>query len=147
MDELGRKAEKILEELGCSQSAILSLALVTSAEMTDLNLAYRGKPSPTNVLSFSQREGPTSGFRPELLGDVVICTDVAAEDAVTLGYSNDEMMVYLLIHGILHLVGYDHDLQQDESVMSSKLEHIFQQFFPQDTATDFSYGEIHGEKD
>lgn len=131
MDELGRKARKILEELGCDQSAILSVALVTSSEMADLNLAYRDKHGPTNVLSFSQMEGLTSGFRSELLGDVVICVDVAEDDAAALGYSNDEMIVYLLIHGILHLVGYDHGVQQDETVMASKLESIFQQLFPQ----------------
>jgi probable rRNA maturation factor len=101
--------------------------------MADLNLKYRGKQSPTNVLSFSQLEGPASEFRVELLGDVVLCTDVAADDAVALGYSNDEMLVYLLIHGILHVVGYDHSLPQDESAMSSKLEEIFQEFFPRDT--------------
>ncbi|MEI8182983.1 MAG: rRNA maturation RNase YbeY [Desulfomonile sp.] len=131
--ELGKKAERILGQLGCSHSAVLSIALVHSDEMADLNLKYRGKQSPTNVLSFSQLEGPASEFRVELLGDVVLCTDVAADDAVALGYSNDEMLVYLLIHGILHVVGYDHSLPQDESAMSSKLEEIFQEFFPRDT--------------
>ena len=61
---------------------------------------------------------------------MVICTDVAFEDALALGYSNAEMIVYLLIHGILHLVGYDHGFTRDESAMSARLEEIFQMFFP-----------------
>ena len=130
LDELRRKTEKILEELGCSTAAVISIVLVNSPEIASLNLNYRGKEGPTNVLSFSQLEGETAGLQTKVLGDVVICTDVAFEDALALGYSNAEMIVYLLIHGILHLVGYDHGFTRDESVMSARLEEIFQMFFP-----------------
>lgn len=95
--------------------------------MAELNFKYRGKEGPTNVLSFSQIEGDHPGAHPGLLGDVVICTDRAADDAVDLGYSEDEMVLYLLIHGILHLVGYDHAVPLEAEAMEAKVERIFRQ--------------------
>ena len=110
---------------------MLSLVLVDSAEMTELNRKYRGKDYPTNVLSFSQVEGETTAAQPHLLGDVVICTDRAADDAKELGYTEDEMVVYLLIHGILHLVGFVHDEPQDAAAMHERVNGIFDEFYPQ----------------
>lgn len=95
--------------------------------MADLNFKYRGKEGPTNVLSFSQIEGDRPGAQPDLLGDVVICTDRAADDAKELGYSEDEMVLYLLIHGILHLVGFDHAVPPEAEAMEAKVERIFWQ--------------------
>ncbi len=125
-----KKTEKILEDLGCSASAALSIVLVSSAEMAELNVTYRGKHGPTNVLSFSQQEGTDRAPQSDLLGDVVICADVAAEDAAELGYSNEEMVIYLLIHGILHLAGYEHERLHDAAEMQKRVESIFQWFFP-----------------
>jgi len=102
----------------------VSIALVDAVEMADLNHRYRGKEGTTNVLSFSQREGEKVGDQ-DLLGDVVICTDRAADDAVELGYSNEEMVLYLLIHGILHLSGYDHHRPEEAAVMAERVEDIF----------------------
>ena len=99
--------------------------------MARLNLQYRGKDYPTNVLAFSQAEGETAAAQPQLLGDVVICTDRAADDAKELGYTEDEMVTYLLIHGILHLVGYVHDLPQDAETMHEQVNRIFGEFYPQ----------------
>jgi len=98
--------------------------------MADLNHRYRGKEGPTNVLSFSQREGDQVGAGADLLGDVVICADVASDDAAKLGYTEEEMSLYLLIHGILHLVGYDHSEPLDAEVMQSRVESIFQELVP-----------------
>jgi probable rRNA maturation factor len=114
--------------LGCNPSVILSLVLVDAAEMSELNDKYRGKKEPTNVLSFSQTEGQYSGLQRDLLGDVVICTDRAADDASELGYTNSEMVLYLLIHGILHLVGYDHSQPVEARAMQAEVERIFQEF-------------------
>jgi probable rRNA maturation factor len=100
--------------------------------MAELNARFRGKAGPTNVLSFSQLEGESISLpNGNLLGDVVICTDVAASDAERLGYSLEEMMVYLLIHGILHIVGYSHDSATQLSSMESEVERIFQKIFPE----------------
>ncbi len=98
--------------------------------MAELNLKYRGREGPTNVLSFSQLEGVSPPGK-NLLGDVVICADRAADDAVELGYTEDQMVLYLLIHGILHLLGHAHDLIEDERDMSAKVEEIFRGFYPE----------------
>jgi probable rRNA maturation factor len=127
-DDLRKKTEQILEGLGCNSSVILSLVLVDAAEMSDLNYKYRGKKEPTNVLSFSQTEGNYAKLHPDLMGDVVICTDRAADDAVELGYTNTEMVLYLLIHGILHLAGYEHSQPLEAGLMQEKVERIFQAF-------------------
>ncbi len=78
-----------------------------------------------NVLSFSQTEGEPTGLQPDLIGDVVICTDRAADDAATLGYTDTEMILYLLIHGILHLVGYDHSRSIEAEAMQAEVDRIF----------------------
>ncbi len=106
---------------------------VDAAEMAELNYKYRGKEGPTNVLSFSQIEGERVGAE-NILGDVVICTDKAVEDGDDLGYSVDEMILYLLIHGILHLSGYIHEQPTDEAKMTALVESIFQKFYPSEPA-------------
>lgn len=84
------------------------------------------------MLSFSQLEGESISLPNEnLLGDVVICTDVAASDAERLGYSYEEMTIYLLIHGIFHIVGYGHDSASQASSMENEVERIFKQIFPE----------------
>jgi len=98
--------------------------------MAELNLKYRGREGPTNVLSFSQLEGSASPQK-NLLGDVVICADRAVDDAVELGYTEDQMVLYLLIHGILHLLGHSHDFSEDEKAMSARVEEIFRGFYPE----------------
>ncbi len=129
-EELQKKTARILEDLGCEPDSIISITLVDSIKMAELNLKYRGREGPTNVLSFSQLEGVSPPGK-NLLGDVVICADRAADDAVELGYTEDQMVLYLLIHGILHLLGHAHDLIEDERDMSAKVEEIFRGFYPE----------------
>jgi probable rRNA maturation factor len=127
-DDLRKKTARILEGLGCKPSVILSLVLVDADEMSGLNYKYRGRKEPTNVLSFSQVEGPHVGPQLDLLGDVVICTDRAADDAAQLGYTDSEMILYLLIHGILHLAGYDHSQPLEAEEMQAEVDRIFEKF-------------------
>ncbi len=75
----------------------------------DLNRTYRNKDKATNVLSFPMQEGAFSDITPGLLGDVVISLDTAAREASEAGITVDERMSQLLIHGILHLLGFDHE--------------------------------------
>lgn len=118
--------ELTLKELGCSESTKVSAIIVDSEKMAELNFKYRGKEGPTNVLSFSQVEAGQVSADPDMLGDVVICSDRVKKDADELGYSYDEMLLYLTIHGLLHLVGYTHDSPWDASEMEDRVESIFQ---------------------
>lgn len=79
----------------------LSILLTGNEEMRVLNRDYRGKDSPTDVLSFPMDDDC-------LLGDIVISTEKAAAQAIEFGVTVDEEMARLLVHGILHLAGYDH---------------------------------------
>ena len=85
------------------------------AQVRELNRTYRGKDRPTNVLSFPMQEGDFSDITPGLLGDVVISLDTARTEAIKAGISTDERMSQLLIHGILHLMGFDHELGEDQA--------------------------------
>ena len=90
------------------------------AQVRELNRAYRGKDAPTNVLSFPMQEGEFSDITPGLLGDVVISFDTARAEARAAGISTDERMSQLLIHGILHLIGFDHELGETQALEMEK---------------------------
>lgn len=95
--------------------------------MTDLNRQYRNRQGPTNVLAFSMRDGDFGHLHPELLGDVVISTDTAAREAEELGVSLDQRLDFLLVHGVLHLFGYDHERgEAAEAEMEAKTEELFE---------------------
>jgi len=87
----------------------LSIVFVDDQRIQQLNRDYRRKDRPTNVLSFSMREGEFAQVSPELLGDVVISVDTTASEAEKAGISLGAHMTWLLIHGILHLFGFDHE--------------------------------------
>ncbi len=84
-------------------------------------MTYLNHTGPTNVISFPMQEGRFSGITPDLLGDVVISVDTAHREAVNAGMEMVERFNQLLIHGILHLVGYDHvDSEETAAVMDQK---------------------------
>ena len=87
----------------------MSILFVDDQRIQQLNREYRRKDRPTNVLSFSMREGEFAQVSPELLGDVVISVDTTASEAEKAGISLGAHMTWLLIHGILHLFGFDHE--------------------------------------
>lgn len=88
--------------------------------MADLNQRYRGRSGPTNVLAFAMAEGAFSDLRPELLGDVVISVDTLAREARRDGIARKAHLIRLLIHGILHLAGYDHEGSEAEAERMEK---------------------------
>lgn len=100
--------------MGCDNHE-LSIVITDDAQVRDLNRTYRDKDAPTNVLSFPMQEGEFSDITPGLLGDVVISLDTARAEALEAGISTDERMSQLLIHGILHLMGFDHELGEDQA--------------------------------
>lgn len=94
--------------------AELSIALIGDAEMRGLNARYRGKDRPTDVLSFALDATPVPG-QPCLLGDVVISLDTARRQAATRGVPVADEVRVLLAHGVLHLLGYDHERSPAEA--------------------------------
>jgi probable rRNA maturation factor len=110
---LVRSARRLLRGLRLAD-AELSILLVSDAEIRRLNRAWRGKDRATDVLSFAQREG--AGGAPDgLLGDVVISVDTAKRQAAARGATLPREGERLLIHGLLHLLGYDHERSAAEA--------------------------------
>ena len=118
-DRITRQAEKLLAALGESQ-AELSLALVDDATGAALNERWRGGQGATDVLSFPLREGRHARHRGALLGDVVIAVGVARRQARARGQRLDAECLRLLIHGVLHLLGYDHARPEEARAMRAR---------------------------
>ena len=111
----------VLDEMRVNPLSELSIQLVGTDVMTDLHVRFMDEPGPTDVLSFPMdelrpgREGEVP--EPGLLGDIVLCPDVAAAQARTAGHSTHEELLLLTTHGILHLLGYDHAEPEEEKEM------------------------------
>jgi probable rRNA maturation factor len=101
-------ARTILEELNHPDKEI-GILFVDDREIRELNEQYLKRDRPTNVISFPMAQGEFSEINPQLLGDVVISVEAAIREARESGLSLEEEIAFLLIHGILHLLGYDHN--------------------------------------
>ena len=97
----------------------VTIRLVDETESHELNLTYRGKDKPTNVLSFPFEAPP--GMELPLLGDLVICRQVVEQEAVEQGKSPEAHWAHMVVHGTLHLLGYDH-IDDDEAEEMEALE-------------------------
>jgi len=97
-----------LTELGLPDAEV-SLLLVNDAQIQALNRRYLRLDKPTNVLAFSMREGEFSTLHPHLLGDLVISVETARRQMKRFGLDEMKMVILLMVHGILHLVGYEHE--------------------------------------
>ena len=102
--------------------AELSILLVGDDEMRGINSEYRGKDRPTDVISFAMSDGEFPGINKDILGDVVISLDTAKRQAIERGVSFREEVDFLLIHGILHLNGYDHERSELERLRMEEKE-------------------------
>jgi probable rRNA maturation factor len=89
--------------------AELSISFVDDVQIQELNRRYLGRDKPTNVLAFSMREGEFPSLHPQVLGDVIISVDTARRQSNRFGLNEMEMVILLMIHGILHLLGYEHE--------------------------------------
>ncbi len=94
----------------------LSILVVDDKKIMELNSEYRGKKKTTNVLSFPMRDGKPPYISP-LLGDVVISADTTKKEADEAGITFEERFSQLLVHGILHLTGYDHEISEQDALM------------------------------
>jgi rRNA maturation RNase YbeY len=106
--KLQRRAQRLLAALDLADCE-LSLLLADDAEMRALNRDWRGRDRTTDVLAFAQREGPGAGLDRDLLGDVVICLPQAERQARRRGAPLWDELLVLLVHGVLHLIGRDHE--------------------------------------
>ena len=116
---LRSRASRVLRELGHSKSE-LSLALVNDAEIAVLNAEHRGKSVATDVLSFSLVEGKNHEYRGKLLGDVVISVEPAARQARGAHRALRDELARLLVHGTLHLLGWDHEELEEARRMQAE---------------------------
>jgi pyridoxine 5-phosphate synthase len=122
-----RTAEHLLVLTGMAD-AELSILLVDDNQIGELNRSWRRKIGPTNVLAFSLTEGDNSHMAMNLLGDIVISVETAAREAAKEGVSMHSRMQVLLVHGFLHLIGYDHEKSDSETGrMHSKEKELFQE--------------------
>ncbi len=132
---LVRTARHALDALGVSPLAELSVRLVDTVEMERLHTQHMGEPGPTDVLSFAMDEYDLRGSRgvthsqgrawgapdeqgmPGMLGDVVLCPDVAAQQARTAEHATADELDLLCVHGLLHLLGFDHAEPEEHAQM------------------------------
>ncbi|MDR7072789.1 rRNA maturation RNase YbeY [Fictibacillus barbaricus] len=123
--------QKAAEMEGLSTSEV-SVTLVTKERIQEINKEYREKDSVTDVISFAMEEMGEDeieiigGEETRFLGDIIICVDVAEEQAADFGHSMDREMGFLAVHGFLHLLGYDHMNEEDEKRMFGRQEEILE---------------------
>jgi probable rRNA maturation factor len=124
--EVEKAARKILEHLH-SSDAELSVLLTGDEDIREINREYRNIDRPTDVIAFAMREGEFGDVNDDLLGDVVISVETAKrQSAERVGSLMDEV-IFLLIHGILHLHGFDHEGDDAERIrMEEKERDIFE---------------------
>ena len=104
----------------------VSIAFIDDEAISELNLNYRGKAGPTDVLSFALEEGDefvTPPDAPLMLGDIIISAERAKAQADEYGHTLEREIVFLLVHGLLHLAGFDHD-DDNEGSMGALNEEI-----------------------
>ena len=122
-----RWAERMLSALDLG-AAELSIALTNDGEIHELNRVFRQRDRPTDVLAFAMREGALPGESPrpgpEMLGDVVVSVETARRQAVRRGRTLEAEVRVLLAHGLLHLVGYDHETKKEARAMGAKTREL-----------------------
>lgn len=102
-----------------TESAEVTIRIVTTKEMTTLNKRFRYKEGPTNVLSFPFEMPDEVELDIPILGDVVICADIVNKEALDQDKTADAHWAHMVVHGIFHLLGYDHQTDQEANTMES----------------------------
>jgi probable rRNA maturation factor len=117
---------KILKTLDCADKEI-SLSFVDNENIKQLNKQYLGKDQATNVLSFSLQEGEYGDINPQILGDIIISVETAQRDALYGKLTIAQEIDFLIIHGILHLLGYNHEntTKKETKKMQQKEKELF----------------------
>ena len=117
-----RSLKRLLKELGCKDSEV-SLLLVDDDQIREINKNCLQRDRPTNVISFAMTEGAFGDIHPEILGDIILSVETAARDAIACDIDFMDEVEFLLIHGLLHLLGYNHEnVESREAEKMKKLE-------------------------
>lgn len=127
--EMNRLIERVIATAAEQESLAsgeVSILLVDDREIQRYNARYRGVDQPTDVLSFSMLEGESlpSQEIPQLLGDILISMPRAVSQAAEFGHSLERELGFLVVHGFLHLLGYDHDTPEAEQEMFARQERV-----------------------
>lgn len=118
-----------LEEEQVAPDAELSVLFVTVAHIKQLNGRFAGNDYATDVLSFPMMDDEEDE-EEDLLGDVVVCPTIAQRNATRVGHSLDAELDVLIVHGILHLLGYDHQSERDKARMDERVASVLSSFDP-----------------
>ena len=114
------------EELENTENTYVSFLITTNDVIQNINSEYRGKDTPTDVISFAYNE--TENIGPfDILGDIIISAEKVTEQAKEYGHSTEREFYYVLCHGMLHLLGYDHIDDEDKKVMREKEEQLLKE--------------------
>ncbi len=135
LTEFAALAEHVFEQLSVGSAVEMNVLFVEPDVMETLHQEWLGLPGTTDVLSFPMDElrpgTPNNPVRSGVLGDIVICPQVAAEQAKSAGHSSVEEMLLLEVHGILHLLGFDHAEPEEEALMFSMQRRLLLTFLAQ----------------
>ena len=131
---LTRVLNKASEVYGLEPQAEVSIVLADDEYIRQLNRQYRSKDMPTDVLSFAMNDHCAEDHEPDiteapedieiLLGDIVISLETTARQAQEFGHSLERELAYLTVHGMLHLLGYDHEEEEDRAEMRQEEEYV-----------------------
>ncbi|MBA2873523.1 rRNA maturation RNase YbeY [Thermaerobacillus caldiproteolyticus] len=141
-NEVTEEQRKIIEQLlnyaaeieQVSEGAEVSISFVDNEQIRVINRDYRGKDQPTDVISFALEEMSDGEVEivgadlPPVLGDIVISVPKAKEQAEEYGHSFMRELGFLAVHGFLHLLGYDHETEEEEKEMFAKQKQILEQY-------------------
>lgn len=117
---------KVLKYLNCKDKEI-SLSLLDDKGIQEINREYLGRDKPTNVMSFGMQEGEWGDIQPTVLGDIVISVETALRDSLVGDIEINDEILFLFIHGLLHLLGYDHESGiEDGKIMKAKEKEVFE---------------------
>ncbi len=138
--ELVSVARFVIEKMDVNPAAELSMVLLDSAAMADLHMRWMDLPGPTDVMSFPMDElepggrpdAPEPG--PEMLGDIVLCPEFAATQAADAGHTLGQELALLTVHGVLHLLGYDHAEPDEEKEMFALQRQLLEEWVAEQVA-------------
>jgi probable rRNA maturation factor len=114
-----RSIGRLMKALHCLESEI-SILLVDDRQIQEINRTYLYRDRPTNVISFSMAEGECAAINPYVLGDIIISVETALRDAEKGRLDCMDELEFLLIHGLLHLLGYDHENTTPAKILEMK---------------------------